>query len=348
MRARPLAAAAAASLALSALGSGWTAAPRRLPDQRGQDAGHSDQPTAREAAESFGGAKAPSRPSRDSTMGFAFPAEVAEVLARGGASVKKGDVLIRARDEEARAQRDLQKLVADSDLDIQRAQVALDQAQVEYTAQVDLQKQGGGQKVELDRARTTLDARKVELEIAKLNREQQVIQLHFRESQLERYTITAPFDGRVDLVQADVGEVKKDSEPVIRVVNTEPLWIDAGTPTLETLGVKIGAPAWVLLDLPGEAKVYLGKVVELAADADSASGTRRVRVELPNPHDWPSGLNTWVRLTEPTGDWAGRIVMNVGGATTRESSSAVAPSTAALEDSRAVAPESVASVEGSR
>jgi RND family efflux transporter MFP subunit len=341
MHTRRLGAAAASSLALSAL-VGFAAAPHGpvvefVLVQPGAER------TAREAASSFGGVKAISRPSRDSTMGFAFPAEVAEVVTRGGASVKKGDVLLRARDDEATAQRDLQKLVADSDLDIQRAQVALDQAQVEYTAQVDLQKQGGGQKVELDRARTTLDARKVELEIAKLNRDQQVLTLKFRQAQLERFTLLAPFDGRVDLVQADVGEVKKDSEPVIRVVNTNPLWIDVNAPTLETLAVTVGAPAWVLMDLPGEPKVNVGKVVELAADADSASGTRRVRVELPNPEDWPSGLNAWVRLTRPTGDWAGRIVRGEGGAGLQPVGSA----TAALEDSREVAPR-MARAEGSR
>lgn len=300
---RRLAAAAVASLALSALvGAGR---PSGQPER-----------TAREAEVDFGGVKAPSLPSRDSTMGFAFPAEVAEVVVRGGASVKQGDILVRARDEEARAQRDLQKLVADSDLDVQRAQVAVDQAQVEFDAQVDLRNRGAGQKVELDRARTTLDARKVELEIARLNREQQVLTLRFREAQLQRYTILAPFDGRVDRVQADVGEVKRDSEPVIRVVDTDPLWIDANAPTLQTLGLRPGDPAWVLLDLPGAARVYVGKIIELGADADSASNSRRVRVELPNPKDWPSGLNTWVRLTEPTGPWASRIVRNAaeGGA----------------------------------
>jgi RND family efflux transporter MFP subunit len=270
------------------------------------------EPAARDLAEGFEGVKSIARPSRDSTMGFSFPAEIAEVVVRGGQTVRKGDALIRANDAEARAQRDLQRIIAESELDVQRAQVAVDQAKVEFDAQTDLKTGGGGSKVDYDRARTLLDARRVELDIARLNREQQVIQLRFREAQLERFTLRAPFDGRVDVVQTDVGEVKKDSEPVVRVVNTDPLWIDAFVPTFDTLtlGLSPGAKAWVLMDLPGAARVHVGTVVELAPVADSASDSRRVRVELPNPGDWPGGVTAWVRFTEPTGVWAPRIVVN--------------------------------------
>jgi RND family efflux transporter MFP subunit len=272
------------------------------------------KPTARDLERQFEGIKSIARPSRDSTMGFPFPSEIAEVLVQGGVRVKLGDPLVRANAEEAQAQRDLQKLVADSDLDVQRAQVAKEQAEVEFKGQEELRRDGGGTPIEYDRARTTLDARKVELRIAELNREQQVIQLRFRESQLERYVLRAPFDGVVDLVQTDAGEVKKDGDPVIRVVNTDPLWIDVFTPTLQTLTLRLkpGDPSWVLMDLPGEARVYQGKVVELAAEADSSAGLRRVRVELPNPEDWPAGLTAWVRFSQPTGEWVPRIVKREG------------------------------------
>lgn len=289
-------AAALSVLALS--GAGWVAQPQ------------APVRTAADLAESFQGVKTFTKPSRDSTMGFTFPAEISEIVVRGGSPVRKGDVLVRANDLEARSQRDLQKSVAESELDVRRAQVAVDQAQVEFDAQEALRKSGGGSQVDYDRARTLLAARQVELEIAELNRVQQGLQLEFRQAQLDRFTLRAPFDGRVDTIVADVGEVKRDSDPVIRVVATNPVWIDAFAPTIETLErrLKPGDRAWVLLDLPGEPKVYVGRVLELAADADPSSGQRRVRVELPNPDDWPAGLTAWVRFAEPTGDWAPRIV----------------------------------------
>ncbi len=263
-------------------------------------------PGARELAASFGGVKHVTRPSRDATMGFAFPAELTDVLARGGTTVRLGDVLVRARDDEVLAQRDLQKLVADSDLEVKLNEALVAQAQVEHDAYAT---QETGSKIERDRARTALQRANVELDIARLNRDQAAIQLRLRQATLDRYTLRAPFDGRIDIVAADVGEVKREGDPVLRIVNTNPLWIDAPVPAALTLtlALKNGDPAWVLMDLPGDPRVFAGKVVELAAEVDPSSGTRRVRVEVPNPTDLPAGLTAWVRLTEPEGEWRGRL-----------------------------------------
>jgi hypothetical protein len=54
--------------------------------------------------------------------------------------------------------------------------------------------------------------------------------------------------------------------------------------------------------------VFVGKVIEVAADANFGANTRRVRVELSNPRDWPSGVTSYVRFTAPTGEWTARIV----------------------------------------
>jgi multidrug efflux pump subunit AcrA (membrane-fusion protein) len=268
------------------------------------------------AAASFGGEKSVTRPSRDSTLSYTFPVEIAEIVARGGAKVKKGDLLVKGRDDEYRYQRDLQKLQAESDLDIQKAQAALEQAQIEYDAQVELRDlKKGGNKLQFDQARTVLAVRKVELALAQRDHTQQIAQLGFRQAQLDRLALTAPFDGQVDTVSVEVGEVKRETEPVIRVVATDKLWIDVNTPIAQTLNLalKAGDRAWVLMDTPGggEPKVYMGKVIEVAADANFEAGLRRVRVELDNPADWPSGLTSWVRFTAPTGEWAPRVVDRV-------------------------------------
>ncbi|MFM9996947.1 MAG: efflux RND transporter periplasmic adaptor subunit [Phycisphaerales bacterium] len=283
------------------------------------------QPSAESAAAiapSFGGEKIDARPSRDSTLGFTFPAEVMEVFVKGGERVRKGQPLVRAFDLEYRYQRDTQKIIAESDLDVQRAQAQLDGAQVELDSieQIMRETPGGGSKVEHDRAKVTVLIRKVELGIAVLQQNQAKVQLAFREAQVDRFTIKAPFDGEIDQVGVDLGMVKKDGEPVLRIVNTDPLWLDVPTPTAQTLMLKLkpGDPAWVLPDLPGPARVFVGKIIELGATADPRANTRRVRVEIANPEKWPSGLWCWTRFTPPTGDWTPRIVAGdqpAGGAT---------------------------------
>ncbi len=258
----------------------------------------------------YGGIKAPVRASRDATLSFSFPGEIAKVLVIGGQRVKQGELLVQGRDEEAVAQRDLQKSQAESDLDVQKAQTGVDQAQVEFDSWQKMDLKIGGNKLEYERARTALAARKVELEIAKLQRVQAVIQLKLRQAQLDRFAMYAPFSGIVDEVKVEVGEVKKETEPVLKIVATDPLWMDVNTATDQTitLGLKPGDKAWVVLDVPGEPTVYVGKVIEVGAEADFAGKTRRVRVELANSNDWPAGIAAWVRFTPPEGEWARRVV----------------------------------------
>jgi RND family efflux transporter MFP subunit len=256
------------------------------------------------------GVKTIARPSNDATMGFSFPTEIAEIVVRGGQRVRKGDVLIRGRDEELRAQRDLQQVAAETDLPVQRAHAALEQARVEYEAQEAVrQKNRASANIEVERARTMFVLRKVEFELAQIEQKQQMLQLRFRQAQLDRLQMLAPFDGVVDMVACEVGEVRRDGEPVIRVVATDLLWMDVHAPAFETieLQLKNGDAAWVMMDLPGEPRIFQGKVVEVGPEVDSSSRTRRIRVELPNPYQWPTGLNAWVRFTPPDEKWMARL-----------------------------------------
>jgi RND family efflux transporter MFP subunit len=262
------------------------------------------------AITSFGGVKAPTRASRDATLSYTFPVEIASVIVKGGQHVKKGDPLVQGRDDEYRLQRDLQKTIAESDLDIQHAQAEVDQAEVEFKAQETLRdKKTSGTPIEFERAKTVLTVKRVELALAKLQSVQQKLKLGVNQAQLDRLTLKAPFDGIIDNVLVEVGEVKKEAEPILKIVATDPMWMDVNAPTslTMTLGLKPGDKAWILLDVPGEPAVYVGKVIEIGAESDFAGQTRRVRVELANPSEWPVGPAAWVRFAAPEGEWAKRI-----------------------------------------
>ena len=58
------------------------------------------QPSQAPDLASFGGIKAAVRASRDATLSFTFPAEVSQVLVKGGQRVKKADLLIQSKDDE--------------------------------------------------------------------------------------------------------------------------------------------------------------------------------------------------------------------------------------------------------
>ena len=90
-------------------------------------------------------------------------------------------------------------------------------------------------------------------------------------------------------------------------MNVNPLWIDVPVPTGKTLDLQPDSKCWVLMDLPGQSSVRLGKVIEVSAVADAASGTRRVRVALPNPGKTVAGVTAYVRFSEPPEAWSKKI-----------------------------------------
>lgn len=281
-----------------------------------QAAPQADDPAtrARRVAErlaTFGGEKAVTAPSRDSTLGFPFPAEVYEIRVIGGQQVQRGELLVRARDFEAIAEVEELEILADSDAEIREAQSRLDLAELELEKVRVVRDQGAGNPQEYDRARLAKENLAAALDRTKRDQSLRRTRLAAKRAQLERHRITAPFEGRVDIVLVDLGEVMQESEPVVRLIDTDPVRIDVPTPTQLTidLGTKPGDPAWVVLGLDGEPAVYPARVVEVSDAADAASGTRRVRVELANPGNrWPAGLTSWVRFAPPTGEWAGRVV----------------------------------------
>lgn len=264
----------------------------------------------RDVIQSYAGVKAVTRPSRDATMGFSLATRVMQVLVAGGEDVRKGQILLRGDDNEDSVVVKLQEIRAKTDLPVQKAAKAADLAKLEYAKLVEAAKiSAAASPIEVDRARLTADSAVIDRDTAAMQQEQEVIQVERLKARLDKLVIRAPFDGQIDAVMADVGQSTSENDKVVRVVNIDTLWLDVATPTGMSvdLGLKPGDPAWVLMELPGTPVVRRGKVVEVAPTADSASGTRRVRVEVRNSERVVAGVTSWVRFTEPTGEWKGKI-----------------------------------------
>jgi RND family efflux transporter MFP subunit len=231
---------------------------------------------------------------------------VKEIAARGGQAVKEGQLLLRGDDAEDKALLAIQKLRAQTPLNVDAAKARLDLAKVEHERIKTAQSQGAASQPEVERARLQAEISRLDWELAKDAQQQEVLQLERMQARADRYSLKAPFDGTVDLVNADLGQVVSENEKIVRVVDTDPLWIDvpAETGRSETLLLKVGAPAWVMSDSGGLVAVREGKVIEVAPTVDPASRTRRIRVELPNPSGSSAllaGEPVTVRFTPPEG-----------------------------------------------
>jgi len=71
---------------------------------------------------------------------------------------------------------------------------------------------------------------------------------------------------------------------VLRIVKIDPLWVNVAVPMARARRLKKGDP--VRVDFPdpsGTPKPVTGKIIHIPAEADAASRTIKVRVEVSNP-----------------------------------------------------------------
>ncbi len=296
----------------SVAAAGVLAMPALAQPNRGQQRADADAASIESARleqmrwiDAFDGHRAVTRPSRDAAMGFSLPTSINEVAVTGGQRVKQGDLLIRGDDAEDLAEARFQEARASTRLPVERSQADVDLAKLEFDRAQEAFGKEGLSPAEFQRAESRYRTSLIDLKLAELNQTLAALQVDRAFARVEKYRLTAPFDGVIDVVTVDVGQTVQQGDPVIRVVNVDELWIDVPVPTQESLGLDPsgGQPAWVLMPVLGEPRVLEGKVIEVAPTADAGAGARRVRVEVANPEQLPPGLNCWVRFAEPTEAW---------------------------------------------
>jgi hypothetical protein len=87
----------------------------------------------------------------------------------------------------------------------------------------------------------------------------------------------------------DAGEsVDAQSKGVMRIVNTDPLWVDVPVPLIQARSLWLGELAVIKFGL-GKTESREGLVIHIASVADPASETLWVRIEVPNQSHRPSG-----------------------------------------------------------
>lgn len=119
-------------------------------------------------------------------------------------------------------------------------------------------------------------------------------------ARLEDRTIRSPFDGVIAERYLSVGE-RVEERPLVRVAKVDPLRVEVIMPSALFGSVATGSIARVTPDLAGAAAVS-AKVTLVDKILDAASGTFRVRLELPNPEtSIPAGLRCKIDFAAATG-----------------------------------------------
>ena len=106
---------------------------------------------------------------------------------------------------------------------------------------------------------------------------------------LWKHTLQAPFDGYVVKKHTEVGAWIRQGDPLVEVVELDPVEIDISVPESHIAYLEVGAvqpvevealPAWILQELDGPLR---GKVVRIVPQADLRSRTFPVKLRLQNP-----------------------------------------------------------------
>jgi RND family efflux transporter MFP subunit len=193
---------------------------------------------------------------------------IAEVDKRDGAKVKKGDVLMRLDDREA------------------KANLAQLEARLKFSRE------------ELDRYQALVQRRiasQQAYERARSDHIQALAAVAAARQRLNDYTLTAPLDGIVLRHDGEVGETVSAGQVLYWVGREYPLRVVAEVDEEDIPLVKLGQKALLTADAFGE-RVFAGKVAEITPKGDPVNKNYRVRVAIPDTTPLRIGMTTEVNI----------------------------------------------------
>lgn len=237
----------------------------------------------------------------DLDLGFTLQGKVAEVLVESGDRVVAGQPLVRLDDREGAEQIRLFELRSTSTLEIQAAEAQWKLDENEAKRLEEALSKSGAAPFEVERARLEATRSFLAFELFKQRQEETKIQLLQARLVHDKFELLAPMAGLIEQVVVEPGEMVEEVRPVLRMVVTDPLRIEAPTPMTVASGVKVGQRAWVTFRASG--RVLEGKVVSIGMVADPGSETRSVVIDAPNPPEVgeAAGSHVVVSFTNPAG-----------------------------------------------
>jgi len=239
-----------------------------------------------------------SKPSQELKLSFGAPGLVKDVPVNEGDHVKAGQVLAQQDDRQDQAAYESAKKEADSEAKIAYSTADRDQKQVKYQRQLKLKEQRNTSESEVEDARLAVLLADTQIDLAKLEHEQKILDARRLEVKVEQMKIRAPVDGVIQKLNTGQGEMAdpQNRDGAIVLVANDPLWVEMHLPTAQALQLTLGEKLPVRE--AGQKEWQDAKIIFFAPQADAASDTELVRLELPNVKGRQSGLQMQVKLPE--------------------------------------------------
>ncbi len=239
--------------------------------------------------------RAVTRPSMDVVLSSIQPGRIATVLFKEGDSVKAGQLLVQQDDAAEQVQLAQLKAQSEDTTQIRASEASLAQKRVDLEK---LEKAAAGKAataLEVEHAKLDVTIADLSLKLAQFEHEQASRKYEEQRIRVENMKFKSPIDGLIEKVDVEVGESVNAMTEVVRVVQTDPLWIDAPVPLAQAVSLKAGMTARVEFPAAdGKAAAEQGRISFVGAVADAASDTLRVRIEVPNKAKRPAGEHVLV------------------------------------------------------
>jgi membrane fusion protein (multidrug efflux system) len=233
--------------------------------------------------------RAITRPNADRTLSFVQPGRIAEVYFKEGDMVESDQVLMRQDDAVEQVRLAQLKAQSEDRTRIRAGEASLAQKKLDLEKLEKAAARDAATQLEVEHARLDVTIAELSLAMATFEHEQANLKYQEQQARVDNMRLRSPIDGRIERIDVEVGESVNALTEVVQVVQTNPLWIDAPVPIAEARGLKRGMPAKVGFLEENRSYSAHGQIVFVGAVVDAASGTLRVRVEVPNETNRPAG-----------------------------------------------------------
>lgn len=188
-------------------------------------------------------------------MAFKYGGTLQLLNVKEGSAVHKGQVLARVSSPQMESTR-------------RSAQATLEQAQDAYNRLKKVHDNGSLPEIKWREMVANLEKAQSALDLA--------------DAMLADNTLTAPFNGTVNGLNAELGENITPLKPIMRIINTEGLTVKISVPENEIAKVQVGDTAEVVIPALGDRR-YMGKVTEKSLTASLLTHSYPVKVLVEQP-----------------------------------------------------------------
>jgi RND family efflux transporter MFP subunit len=227
-------------------------------------------------------------PSADVTLSFINPGRIDQVNVKVGSRVKARQILVKQDDDAEQAQLSIIKAQSEDTSQIEAAEASLDQKKVYLKKLKWAFEKVSATELEIEKAQLDVKIAELQLKIARFENNQNKKKYKEAKIRVDNMRLRSPIAGRVEKVDVEVGESIDGLADAVRIISTNPLWIDVPVPLELSKTLKRNQAVNVIF-LDNTQKIVDGKIVFISSNADSASNTLMVRIEVPNSSDRPAG-----------------------------------------------------------